>query len=281
MKAESISGNGVTGHNTGENVMSDSSCRDGRLCTELSGFPLISSGEQDPIRFKRRYSEKYMISRVLFNQLLPGLAEHFGLFMLSGNKYQSVELTYYDTPDFRFFLDHVNGKYSRIKFRVRDQADTNSKVLEVYRRKNRGKIIKDRIIFTDWQHDIKGTHCLEPYFSDGLVPELFPVLNMKYERFSLLRNDFGERIIVDGSLEFNSPDYTLRDATFDHLIFLEVRRKREEKSLLQEMLKAGNVRTSNISKYCLGITRIRPGLKYNACKPVLRTIENINMESYV
>ena len=255
--------------------------RENRILPLLAGFPEFNPEDLFPARFKRRYSSKYIISHEVFEGLLPELEKNFNLVGSPREKFRTMIFRYFDTVDFRFYLDHVNGKNSRMKIRLRKGVEDEPDELEIWSRLNKGSMIKDRIpVNVPWP-ELHGNIIPAHYFEGGTVPELHASLDIVFDRFSFLRNDSGERIIVDTGISFFKPDSSIAECSFKNLIFAEVRRKRKQESIFESALKKENIRNTGFSKYCLGIATIEPGLKSNACKPAFRIIENLLNQAYV
>lgn len=247
----------------------------------LLNFQKVSAGDILPVRFKRRLTSKFVMSEEVFLSLLPLLEESFHLITHSEEIFRTLNFRYFDTKDFRYYLDHINGKYSRIKIRLRKGGAGGPDELEIWSRQNKGSMVKNRIPVFDpsagFISNLIPAHCI----AEVTVPELRPSLDIIYDRFSFLRNDSGERIIIDTGVSFFKPDSSIAELSLKNLIFAEVRRKRKQKSIFESALRNKNIRKTGLSKYCLGIAKTEPWLKSNTCKPVLRIIEKLLNQVYV
>lgn len=245
-----------------------------------AGFKRVSSGDLPPVRLRRRNTVKYIIPCDKLPEFLDTMKVDFSLVEREGEILRRTELQYFDTPVFSFYRDHINGKLNRIKIRSRRVNLENVHVLEVWKRKNKGEMVKKCYPADSLGGLILQRPKLGKYFPDSDTPELVPALDCRFDRLTFIRKDGRERITLDVGLTFMNPGDEDRVISFSEVAILEVRRKKYVKSFLSQWLKTTGFRKSNISKYCLGISRIYPGLKSNTYKSVLRNIEKYTIHGY-
>ncbi len=67
----------------------------------------------------------------------------------------------------------------------------------------------------------------------------------------------------------------MKTLNYDNLVILEVKQERAKGSPIIEALKKYSIREGSLSKYCLGIMSIVPGIKQNNFKQNTLTINKL------
>src|SRR5699024_6270679 len=96
-------------------------------------------------RLMTRVDRKYFLPRGLFIDLLAATREDFRVLEIDGKHRFEYRTAYFDTPDFRFYRDHVQERRHRFKVRTRTYVDTGTCHLEVKSKGYRGQTVKERI----------------------------------------------------------------------------------------------------------------------------------------
>src|SRR5699024_4538048 len=96
-------------------------------------------------RLMTRDARKYFLPRGLFSDLLAATRDDFRGLELDGNHRSDSRTAHFDTPDFRFWRDHVQERRHRFKVRTRTYVDTGTCHLEVKSKGYRGQTVKERI----------------------------------------------------------------------------------------------------------------------------------------
>jgi VTC domain len=79
----------------------------------------------------RRVDNKYAVEREQFARLLERLREHHQVLEIDGRRMFRYRSTYFDTPDLRCYVDHVEDRQPRFKARTRLYVDSENCVFEV------------------------------------------------------------------------------------------------------------------------------------------------------
>jgi hypothetical protein len=96
-------------------------------------------------RLMTRVDRKYFLPRGLFIDLLAATRDDFRVLEIDGKHRFEYRTAYFDTPDFRFYRDHVQERRHRFKVRTRTYVDTGTCHLEVKSKGYRGQTVKERI----------------------------------------------------------------------------------------------------------------------------------------
>src|SRR5699024_5190409 len=116
------------------------------LETQLQLLTPISLDEINAqARLMTRVDRKYFLPRGLFIDLLAATRDDLRVLEIDGKHRFEYRTAYFDTPDFRFYRDHVQERRHRFKVRTRTYVDTGTCHLEVKSKGYRGQTVKERI----------------------------------------------------------------------------------------------------------------------------------------
>ena len=93
----------------------------------------------DSVSLMKRVDTKFLINRKKLESIFSSLSSHYKILKVKDvikSKYSSF---YFDTVNYKFFLDHHNGKLNRAKVRFREYVDSKTSFLEV-KRKNQKNV---------------------------------------------------------------------------------------------------------------------------------------------
>lgn len=240
----------------------------------LNAFPPISLKEMDGVKLMDRTDVKFALS---FDKLLPILQALSGYYrVLTINRYNvfSYRTEYYDTAEMEMFQDHHNGKLNRFKIRQREYIESKLSFLEVKFKSNKGRVIKERIETPlDDQHVFSCFITEHTPYDPGNLG--LTIIN-HFNRFTLVDNQLRERVTIDFNLSFSDK---IHHARLNELVIIEVKQNKKDKSsLVFNVLKRNDLRPAPLSKYCLGVSLLNAGSKFNNFK---RTLLMINKLSHV
>lgn len=245
------------------------------LTTEhiLSSMDPISLAEMDVHALMNRIDTKYVLGIEHLEQLLETVGHSYRVLCVDGVRISPYRTLYFDTPDFKCYLQHHNGKLNRRKFRIRQYESSGLCFLEVKAKNNKGRTNKRRIPIDRIEE------CLSPSSREfiesvtGKLPELTPQLWSTFSRITIVNRLRPERVTLDLDLSFSG-----RDASQElpGVVIAEVKQQRDDRhSLVREHLRLHRIRAMRVSKYCLGSVLLNPHLKSNRFKPKLRAIQKI------
>lgn len=238
----------------------------------IETFDSISLKEMDKVTLMNRTDTKFVIKRQLFNQLLPLLKNNYKSLEILGNRINHYETLYYDYPDFKFFLDHHNGKGNRYKVRIRNYVESNLYFLEI-KNKFKGRTDKKRIKVDDFELNLSEK---SNEFINDVIGEEAPIVAKlwnSFGRITLVNKNMEERLTLDLNLTFRWEEQTV---VYDHFVIAELKQGNVNRdSVFYKLMKENEIRPYSISKYCVGAVSLNPKLKYNNFKEKLLLIDKL------
>jgi len=248
-----------------------------KILTLVEQFEPISLKEMDSVKLMRRLDSKYVFPIDKLPSLLETAISNFRILEIDGHREQLYETTYFDTPDFRMFHVHHNGRSNRHKIRLRNYVYSKQEFLEVKRKNNKGETIKTRIggypeiepINSETNSAFLSRYT--PYNPD----ELLPMLGNRFIRLTLVNHNFKERVTIDYQLEFTNLNNGVGKLC-PGICIAEVKCSRDDRhgdfaALINQL----RIRESGFSKYCVGTAMLNHDVKSNLFKPRLKNIEKI------
>lgn len=234
----------------------------------MSEFDAITLGEMESVRLMDRRDTKFMFRAEQLPLVLQKLAPAYRILEIDNLRLQRYISRYYDTEEFKFYLDHHNGRMNRYKVRLRRYTDCLLHFLEVKYKDNKGRTRKKRmeIPAEDFEKEFLSAGELKYVHKRmGYDPgTLNPVVRIEYSRIALVNRDMKERATIDLFLTFKAND---RTAEFHHIVIAEV--KQDGLSMSSDFIRLmgeTGIHQVRFSKYCFGINMLYPQLKYNRFK---------------
>lgn len=221
-----------------------------------------------------RTDTKFVILESQLPQVLGEVSEYYKVLEVEGKRLSQYHSRYFDTDELKFYHDHHRGRAGRIKVRVRTYAEVGLSFLEVKRKDKKGDTIKKRIpvdgFLTDFNDEQVGF--LEEINGHSYL--LSPSIENSFKRVTLVNNVAEERLTIDTDLSFN--DKRLFSGQKGDLAIIEVKQSGlQRQSPIMKVLKAHHILPYKVSKYCLGMASLHPGLKQNRFKQKFLKIDKI------
>jgi len=218
----------------------------------------------------RRVDTKYVIPPSKLADLLIQWAATHRVLEVNGQRISHYKTVYYDTPQLDLYKAHHAGASSRVKLRVRAYTDYDLSFYEVKVRSNHGVTDKKRVRLV----------------SDDNLPQLLsrsrtqhprhlqaagvqPVLQVEYDRITLVSKSGVERITIDLGLTYRNREQVV---VFDDRVIIEVKHERGMRTRTHELFRRLGFHPGSISKYCLGVISLYPQVKQNRFKMALRIL---------
>lgn len=246
------------------------------VASPLEAFSGHCLDEQAKARLMDRVDTKFLVPAHLLDACLRGLENHYSILEIDGNRRFTYDTLYFDTPGRQLYLDHHNGRLNRFKLRVRHYRETGGSFLEVKKKSNRERTVKNRLPLTS--HTVANNQVI-PFLEEQLgrpVAGMLPALFVGYRRMTLMGPMGTERITVDTGLGFHSPN-RLNGLCLPAVAVFEVKydRKIPYSPLLERLGQLG-CRPVQFSKYCIGTSLLfGHECKTNRFKPLLRRLHGI------
>lgn len=247
-------------------------------------FSPITLEEMDSVRLMNRVDTKYLVNASLVPGLLEKASGHYRMVEIDGRRICPYSSIYFDTGSMEMYRMHHNGKRHRYKVRMRSYLDSGLTFLEVKEKSNKGRTTKKRISIMPEQFGTMQLTEREEIFLSRKSPYgtsvLRPILQNLFQRITLVDNKGTERVTLDLGLTFKDPVGSTVKGT-DGFVIIEIKQDGAAKSHFREYLNELKILPGSMSKYCLGMTMIYPGLKANNFKRKIRKINKIAQKNYV
>lgn len=241
----------------------------GSVCRRLAPVPL--ERVLDLADLQTRVDRKYLVPARTFRELLTRLDGAVSVLDICGRRVFDYESVYFDTPQLLAYHQHAYGRRRRFKVRTRTYRDSEQTVLEVKSQGAREETVKDRhpYLCTD-RHRLTAParHVVADRIGDpALARQLQVSLVNRYQRATLVDLAAGSRMTCDVGLEFHR--HGRHRTGPDELVVLESKTAGHAAPADLLLWRLGH-RPATISKYCVGLALLDPGLPANRWNRVLR-----------
>ena len=244
----------------------------GRL---LGAYEAISLGEMAGVALLNRTDTKYIMPLGVLIRVLEALPAKYRALEIDGRRLHTYQTSYFDSPDFIAYQHHHNGRRDRYKVRYRQYVDTGLSFLEIKRKNNKDRTVKNRRRAAD---RADGLGPREQDFISGHYPYqvevLEPSLWNSFYRITLVSNRRKERLTLDVGLSFGDRHAI---AGLPAIAIAEVKQEgfSMDSDFIQQMRRQG-IRPTGFSKYCIGLALLHPELKRNRFKDRLLMVNKIS-----
>jgi len=227
-----------------------------------------------------RLDNKYVVRETVLRQAVAELARHFDILEIGGKRNFTYETCYFDDAKHTSYFDHHQGRRQRCKVRVRKYTDAQLCFVEVKLKDKRGITVKKRM---KYELDKYGTldenawaHIHSSYddlYGRDFSYALEPVIEMRYQRITLVAKDGGERMTIDCGLVFSGAD---RSRSIDGNTFVVETKSANGNGIADKILRGLHQHpTKRCSKYCVGMAALQEVQKHNKFLPALRKLNAI------
>ncbi|WP_423127701.1 polyphosphate polymerase domain-containing protein [Gaoshiqia sp. Z1-71] len=223
-----------------------------------------------------RYDKKFVFRVALVPDLLKKAGDAYAILESNGTRIFSYYSDYFDSPDYKMYVHHHNGKKNRYKVRIREYLNSGDKFLELKHKNNRSFTTKKRMPYTDGfpltdEADafIKNQSTFDP-------EDLIYTLSTRYQRITLVNKQKSERITIDFNLHLNTAG---KQVKLENLAIAEIKNNdRHLRSPFNQFLKSHQIRQESFSKYCIGMALLNLEVKNNLFKEKILKIKKIEHE---
>lgn len=239
----------------------------------LRSFTPIFLEEMDRVKLLDRVDTKFVFNYHQLPGILKNITEFYKVLDVNGIMQNRYETLYFDTLDYKLYMDHHNGRTNRYKIRYRKYTDSNTIFFEVKYKNNKGRTIKSRVKRKNIHETIEGKaleliNTATPLHSENLEPKLW----VNYSRITLVNKVIPERLTLDIDLNFKNGQ---QDIGFKNLVIAEVKQEKIRDSPFINVMKTNHLRQGSISKYCFGVTTLIDDIKKNYFKQYLLSVHKI------
>lgn len=246
--------------------------------TVLDGFAHLSLDELNTkAAMLERLDNKYILPASRFRPAIETLADHFDVLEIDGKRAFIYATTYYDDPALRGYYDHHQGRRKRCKVRVRNYVDAGFSYLEVKLKDKRQVTIKKRLKLAVPENGLDSCGldfvetCHHDLYAEPFAKALMPVIDVQYERVTLVAKAGGERMTIDTALRFEAANVTR--VVRPHMLIIETKSKRGN-GIADKILRSMHMHpTKRCSKYCIGMAATGQVDRRNRFLPALRRLD--------
>ena len=224
-----------------------------------------------------RLDNKYVVKAPVLGVAAAELARHFDILEIGERRAFGYETWYFDDRERRSYFDHHQGRRRRVKVRVRRYRDAKLCFVEVKLKDKRGITIKKRMPyplanygFLDEAALAHVERCCREVYGEPFGRELAPVLEVYYERMTLVAKQGGERMTIDNALRFSSHDESY---AVDPELYIVETKSPNGNGLADKIFRSLKQHpTKHCSKYCVGTAATRGVDKFNTFMPAMRRL---------
>jgi hypothetical protein len=243
--------------------------------THLAAFEPITLTELNSVALLDRIEVKYVLPIHLLDDVLSALCPSYAALTIGGQQLSHYRTLYFDTTDLVMYRRHHMGARNRYKVRAREYLESQVTFLEVKHKTNSRRTVKSRLPTRTLVTSIN-RRALEflrdkcPYNAVEFVPTLWNT----YARATLASRNHRERVTLDINLAFA---WEGRKTGLPTIAVAEVKRdgSAHASDFIALMRKMG-VRRTGFSKYCVGVSLLYSGMKYNRFRAAHRLVERLS-----
>jgi hypothetical protein len=226
----------------------------------LGEFTPVSLGDLDErASLQRRVDHKYVVKLDVLDELLAELRADHDALDIDGYRTFDYRSVYFDTSDYRCFVEHVRDVKPRFKLRTRHYVTTEQCVFEVKVKKADGETTKESIDYSGETADELTDDARELIAETlgavqvELPDDLQPTLVTQFRRSTLGLRDGPERLTIDRDLRMVCGDKAL--CLRGDRALLETKTE-DGAGRADRVLRDAGVETVSFSKYRLGVGRL-------------------------
>ena len=242
------------------------------ICSTLDGFLSHGLSDLKNASLMDRVETKFVLPIRLLSELLEKASGYYSILEIDGHRVFNYGNIYLDTPDYKLYTMHHNGKRTRHKVRHRSYKETGTGYLEIKFKSNKSRIDKVRVRMDDFKDETSEE--AQVFLESGLGEEykdLKPQQSCSYKRIALANEAAGERITIDFDLRFSRYQSDKIRRITDYFIVEVKQLKKDKSSPFLQMMESLSIRPSSFSKYCFGCYATAGSeVKQNRFKPQLQ-----------
>lgn len=243
----------------------------------VQSFKPIQLKDAEMVAMLRRVDTKYIVNEEMLTHLLKLWADDYFILEINGNRILDYRTVYFDTPDFKCYTDHHNGKANRYKIRFRDYLKSELTFFEIKRKINGKETQKTRLRVDFKKADIDNA-LQELMAKEGIIhPHLELKIINTFQRITMIRKDLSERLTIDNNISFSNPKGD--EVSLPGITIIELKQEKADySSKAMHTLKESGVRQANFSKYLTAVSLLENPVKYNNLKPIHLKLKQISKQ---
>lgn len=223
-----------------------------------------------------RFDKKFIFNSLLIPELLEKSKKYYSILEYQDKRLFNYHSSYFDTPDYKIYKNHHNGKTNRYKIRIREYVDSGERFVEIKHKNSQSFMSKKRMPYHD---DFPFSSKAIEFIKDNswVDPQNLVIsLITRYVRITLVNKNKDERITIDFNICVAHGD---NEKQIENLAIAEIKNKdRHLRTHFNRLLKAHHIKQDSISKYCIGVAMVNNDVKNNIFKEKIRKIKKIEDE---
>lgn len=229
----------------------------------IRSFRPIDLKEMDAVALINRIDTKFVFPMTMLPQVLSSLAPSYRMLDIDGIRIHHYDSIYFDDERHSLYLMHHNGRGNRFKLRLRKYGSTGAVYMEVKRKTNTGRTVKERQRTPHFNH-APGDDQIE-FFNraGGLVSDWEYSLRIGFSRITLVSVDPPERVTLDLDLFVEDGE---GKAALGGSVIAEVKQGSRAHSEFLSLMKRQRIHPGSLSKYCLAVSLLKKNIKHNLFK---------------
>lgn len=231
----------------------------------INAFEPTSLAEMNAIKLLNRQDTKFVFHEKQLSAVLTDLTKDYKILEIQGKRLMSYENQYFDTKDFKFYNKHQRGMLNRTKIRIRKYVESNLSFIEIKRKTNKSRTVKNRITMKADEHI--GSKRITDFIEGNskiVVDDLKEKMLINFSRITLAHRDNEDRCTIDVKLKAS---WRGEEHQFDNLVIAELKQDRfRHGSKFNLALKKHHIYSGGFSKYCFSFLNLNKDLKTNNFK---------------
>ena len=134
----------------------------------LNDLQKVSLDELDTVSLLDRKDTKFVFNQIDLPHILEKLKPFYRILEINNDRVYTYDTTYFDTDDFRFYVQHHNGSRNRFKVRFRKYSSNKKSFFEIKIKNNKDRTIKKRLKIDE----IKYKSYLDQYLKSPHSPDI-------------------------------------------------------------------------------------------------------------
>lgn len=243
----------------------------------IEDFEPITLSEMGRVMLLNRTDVKYVFHREKLYDILLLAKDSYRSLVINERPYADYSTTYFDTPNYQFYLDHHNKRLNRYKLRTRSYVNSDLHFFEIKFKSNKGRTIKSRVRIPQATDNITEEAAEFLKSKTGIEPDILKKsIQIDYKRITLVNKELTERITIDFDLTYKLDDIR---QTYPDMIIIEVKQNRANKSRFTQIMHEQHLHNTSLSKYCFGIASYVEGVKRNNFKKQILYVKKISNQA--
>jgi len=217
----------------------------------------------DAVALIDRIDTKFVFPRSVLETVLGELIADYRILEINGIRNHHYDSLYFDDTDHSLYLMHHNERGHRFKLRLRKYGSTGSVFMEVKKKTNTGRTVKQRKKTGSFS-ELADSVQLDFFNSaGGRVSDWVYSLRIGFNRITLVSIDPPERVTLDLDLQVEDKEGHFR---LGGSVIAEVKQGSRTSSVFLSLMKRMRIQPGSISKYCLAVSLLKKNIKYNLFK---------------